>query len=387
MRVAVVAGPDPGHAFPAIALCTRLLAAGDEPVLFTGPRWFDAARGAGIGVRRLKGLAPRPGDDDRDAGQRIHERAAHISTEILPDLGAMLPELVIADVLTVGGGMAAERLGVPWVELSPHPLYLPSKALPPIGSGLAPGEGLRGRVRDTVLRGLTARAIARGEQQRGAARVGVGLPHEDPGPVARLIATLPALEVPRPDWPEHAHVIGPLLWEPTDDVLPLPRGDDPLVVVAPSTAHTGVEGMAQAVLEALAGAGVRVAISMLDTPPSKLPSWASAGLGRQDELLRHAAVVVGGGGHGLLAKSLLAGVPIVTVPGGGDQWELANRAVRQGSSILVRPFAGDAVRAAVRRMLAEPGFREAAGAAARTVAEVMDPVEICHRVVDGVRSR
>ena len=30
MRVAVVAGPDPGHAFPAIALCLKFLAAGDD---------------------------------------------------------------------------------------------------------------------------------------------------------------------------------------------------------------------------------------------------------------------------------------------------------------------------------------------------------------------
>ncbi|RDI42531.1 glycosyltransferase [Nocardia mexicana] len=387
MRVAVVAGPDPGHAFPAIALCLRFLAAGDEPVLFTAPVWFDAARAAGIGVRRLKGLAPRPEDDDGDAGRRIHERAAHISSEILPELSAMLPELVVSDILTAGGGMAAERLGVPWVELSPHPLYLPSKALPPIGSGLAPGEGLRGRARDAVLRGMTARAIHRGDRQRAQARVGVGLPESDPGPDARLIATLPALELPRPDWPDDAHVIGPLLWEPTDDVLPLPPGDEPLVMVAPSTAHTGVQDMAAGVLEALDGAGVRAAVSMIHTPPENVPPWATAGLGRQDELLRHADVVVGGGGHGLLAKSLLAGVPVVTVPGGGDQWELANRAARQGSSVVVRPFTGEAVRAAVRQVLDEPSFRAAARAASATAADVADPVEICRRVLDTARAR
>ncbi|MBF6065220.1 glycosyl transferase [Nocardia terpenica] len=387
MRVAVVAGPDPGHAFPAVALCLRLLAAGDEPVLFTGPRWFEPARAAGIAVRRLKGLAPRPDDDDRDAGRRIHQRAAYIAAEILPDLSAMLPELVVSDVLTVGGGLAAERLGVPWLELSPHPLYLPSKALPPIGSGLEPGQGLRGRARDAVLRGLTARAIHRGERQRSAARASIGLPEADPGPDARLVATLPALEVPRPDWPENAHLIGPLLWEPTADTLPLPPGGEPLVMVAPSTAHTGVTGMAEAVLEALDGAGLRVALSMLDTPPAALPPWATAGLGRQDELLRHAAVVVGGGGHGLLAKTLLAGVPIVTVPGGGDQWELANRAARQGSSILIRPFDPTAVRDAVHRVLADPAYRAAAARAAATADAVADPVEICHRVRDTAGAR
>ncbi|MBH0775182.1 glycosyltransferase [Nocardia bovistercoris] len=378
MRVAVVAGPDPGHAFPALALCERFAAAGDEPVLFTGPRWFDAAKQAGIAVRRLKGLAPRAEDDDADAGRRIHERAAYISTEILPDLSAMLPELVVSDVLTAGGGMAAERLGVPWVELSPHPLYLPSKALPPIGSGLAAGEGVRGRIRDSVLRAMTARAIRSGQQQREQARQGVGLPAVDPGPILRLIATLPALEVPRPDWPDTAHLVGPLLWEPTDRILAPPPGDGPLVMVAPSTAHTGVAGMVETVLEAMDGLGVRVAISMLDTPPLELPSWATAGLGRQDELLTHTAVTVGGGGHGLLAKSLLAAVPVVTVPGGGDQWELANRAARQGGSLLVRPLSADAVRDAVRRILDHPRFTAAAEEASMSAAEVRDPVELCH---------
>ncbi|MBJ8345005.1 glycosyltransferase [Antrihabitans sp. YC2-6] len=381
MRVAVVAGPDPGHAFPAIALCRKFLDAGDQPMLFTGTRWLDDAKREGITAQRLKGLAPRAIDDDMDAGRRIHERAAYISTELLPDLSAMLPELVVSDIITAGGGLAAERLDVPWVELSPHPLYAPSKALPPIGSGLAPGEGIGGRVRDGLMRAATGRSIRQGLRQRSAARVGVGLPAEDPGPALRLIATLPALEVPRPDWPEIAHVVGPLHWEPTDAVLAPPPGDAPLVVVAPSTAFTGAVGMVEVVLEGLAGVDVRIAISTLDEPPEDLPDSVVAGLGRQDELLRHAAVVVCGAGHGLLSKALLAGVPVVAIPGGGDQWELANRASRQGSAIVVRPLSADAVRAAVLRVLGEPGFRVKAAQAAATGHAVEDPVVLCHKVL------
>ena len=40
-------------------------------------------------------------------------------------------------------------------------------------------------------------------------------------------------------------------------------------------------------------------------------------LGRQDELLADADLLICGGGHGTVAKSLLAGVPMVVVPGGG----------------------------------------------------------------------
>ncbi|MDJ0391788.1 glycosyl transferase [Rhodococcus sp. G-MC3] len=381
MRVAVVAGPDPGHAFPAIALCLAFIAAGDTAVLFTGARWIEGATKAGIDTRLLKGLTPRPEDDDMDAGQRIHSRAAFIATELLPDLVEVDADLVVSDILTAGGGLAAERLGVPWVELSPHPLYAPSRGLPPIGSGLAPGTGIRGRLRDTLMRAATGRSIAQGKAQRSAARVGIGLPAEDPGPVARLIATIPALEVPRPDWPAEAFVVGPLLWEPTDAVLTPPPGAGPVVMVAPSTAFTGAEGMLECTLEGLEGSGTRLVASMLDTPPAELPDWASAGLGRQDHLLRHADVVVCGSGHGLLAKALMHGVPVVAVPGGGDQWELANRAQRQGSAVLVRPPSSKSIGDAVMKVLSDPAYAKAAAAASASGSNVEDPVAICRRVL------
>jgi len=228
---------------------------------------------------------------------------------------------------------------------------------------------------------MTARSVRQGQRERALARVGIGLPERDPGPSARLIATVPALEVPRPDWPAGAHVVGPLLWEPTEVVLDPPPGDGPLVMVAPSTAATGVAGMLDAVCEGLSGTGMRVAATMLDTPTRALPDWAVAGRGRQDVLLRHADVVVCGGGHGMLAKALSAGVPAVVVPGGGDQWELANRAARQGSAVVVRPLEGSALRAAVETVLSRPEFAAAARAAAATAARVEDPVAVCEAVL------
>ncbi|GGG08006.1 hypothetical protein GCM10007304_22630 [Rhodococcoides trifolii] len=381
MRVAVVAGPDPGHAFPAIALSRQFLRSGDEPILFTGDRWLTAARSAGVNSRELRGLAPRSTDDDDDAGQRIHARAAHMSTLLLDDLRSADVDLVVSDVLTACGGIAAERLGLPWLELLPHPLYSASKSLPPLGSGLAPGSGVRGRARDSIMRTLTARSIRQGRRQRGEARSTVGLPSVDPGPAMTLVATIPALEVPRSDWPSNARLVGPLLWEPTNTVLTPPPGDDPLVMIAPSTAFTGADGMVEAAVEGLSDAGVRVMVSMVDEPPADLPPWVVAGLGRQDVMLRDAEVVVCGSGHGLLVKALTAGVPVVAIPGGGDQWELANRAARQGSAVLVRPFSPESVRDAVSTVLTDPSYTAAARRAARGAAAVKDPVAVCRSVV------
>ncbi|BBY66289.1 glycosyltransferase [Mycolicibacterium helvum] len=383
MRVAVVAGPDPGHAFPAIALCLRLAAAGDGPVLLTGTEWLDTARAAGIEAVELAGLDPTDGDDDTDAGEKIHRRAARMAVLNVPILRGLKPELIVSDVITVCGGMAAELLGIPWVELNPQPLYLPSRGLPPLGSGLAPGTGIRGRGRDAILRALTARSVKEGQRQRSAARVEIGLPANEPGPVRRLIATLPALEVPRPDWPAEAVVVGPLHFEPTAAVLPIPPGDGPVIVVAPSTATTGAAGVAELALKHLVPgrtlpAGSRVVVSRLGGQDVEVPPWASVGLGRQDELLGHADLVICGGGHGMLSKTLLAGVPLVVIPGGGDQWELANRVVRQGSARLIRPLAAEALVTEVGEVLSSPEYREAARRAGESIRQVTDPVRVCH---------
>jgi UDP:flavonoid glycosyltransferase YjiC (YdhE family) len=380
MRVAVVAGPDPGHAFPAIALCLRFLAAGDHPTLLTGAEWLPTARTAGIDATLLDGLDPVDGDDDADAGAKMHRRAARMAVLNAPRLREMDLDLVVSDVITAAGGMAAELLGLPWVELDPHPLYQPSKGLPPLGSGLAPGVGVRGRLRDAVMRALTARSTRLGLRQRSAARAEIGLPAPDPGPRRRLIATLPALEV----------VVGPLHFEPTSAVLDVPPGRGPVVVVAPSTAMTGTRGLAEVALQSLVPGdtlpeGSRVVVSRLGGSDRALPPWAVDGLGRQDELLRHADLVICGGGHGMVSKTLLAGVPMVVVPGGGDQWEIANRVVRQGSGKLVRPLTAEALTTAVAEVLASPTHREAARRARAGVEAVADPVRVCHDGLSGRR--
>ena len=383
MRVAVVAGPDPGHSFPAIALCRRFSAVGDTPTLLTGTEWLETARAAGVDAVELAGLDPTSDDDDRDAGAKIHQRAARMAVLNLPQLRELAPDLVVSDVITACGGMSAELLGIPWIELNPHPLYLPSKGLPPLGSGLAPGTGIRGRLRDAAMRALTARSWRVGIRQRAEVRVGIGLPTTDPGPLRRLIATLPALEVPRPDWPAEAVLVGPLHFEPTEQLLPIPPGAGPVVVVAPSTALTGTQGMAQTALDCLAPGtglpvGARVVVSRLNGPDLTVPPWAVAGLGRQDELLAHADLAICGGGHGMVAKTLLAGVPLVVVPGGADQWEIANRVARQGSGRLVRPLTAEALVKAVDEVLTTPSYRDAARRAAASVTDVTDPVWVCH---------
>ncbi|MGC4932691.1 glycosyltransferase [Gordonia sp. DT30] len=388
MRVAIVAGPDAGHAFPAFALSEKLAAQQVRSIVWTGVRWHEVAGSRGLDVAELPDLQVRPDEDDEDAGAKLGARAARMAATLAPILAVRGIDLVVSDVITVAGLWAAELCGIPAIELSPHPLYAPSRGLPPIGAGLAPGRGFGGRLRDSGLRMASNVSVRAGERQRGAARRGIGLPATPVTSVPRLIATLPALEVGRPDWPADAHLIGPLLWEPTEATVTPPAGEAPLVVVAPSTAAIGTADMLTHTLAGLdelaARRPLRVVISALDPPPMhqrESPGLSVvAGLGRQDLLVRHADVVVCGGGHGMLAKSLSAGVPVVTVPGGGDQWELATRVARQGSGVAVRPVTAHAIAEAVASVLDDPGFSRAAARAAESAIDVVDPVRIVHDV-------
>src|SRR5664280_3714748 len=90
---------------------------------------------------------------------------------------------------------------------------------------------------------------------------------------------------------------------------------EPLVVISESTASVGATGLLEAALAGLRG--VRLAATRFSPYAGELPPWACAGPGRQAPLLAAASVVVTGGGHGMVAKALLHGLPAVLVPGGG----------------------------------------------------------------------
>jgi UDP:flavonoid glycosyltransferase YjiC (YdhE family) len=364
MRIAVVSGPAPGHAFPSAAVAVALVAGGHEVTMLTGPDWLAPLRRDGVEPLVLPLLAPV--DDHGDFGMRLHDRAAEMAVPCAALLRELRIDGVVADALTVCGGLAAELAELPWVELVPHPLADLSRDLPPVGTGLPRGRTPWGGFRDGVLRRLTARSLRQAEEQRVGVRDSIGLTGPRRPPQRRLVATLPALEVPRSDWPPDARIVGPLFWDSTAVDLEPPPGDDPLVVISDSTSHDLTGALLDAALHGLQG--VRAACSTLAPYAGVTPTWAAVGPGRQGPLLTHAAALVCGGGNGIICKGLAAGVPLVVVPGPGDQKENAFRVARTGAGIVIRPEKLTPLRlaAAVAEVVDDPAYRRAAQAAGAT---------------------
>lgn len=367
MRIAVVAGPAAGHIFPAASLALGLRDAGHDVLVLTGELWLDALNRDGLTAQCLPILA-RDGRDDT-FGFRIYGRGAQSAPGTAELMAAFGAEAVVADTLTVGGAYAAGLLGLPWLELIPHPLQDVCADIASPGTGLAPGRSPLGRGRDAVLRALHQRAIDKTMHERWDARRSVGLPDEGP-PAGRLVATLPGLEIARADWPAGTAVVGPLEWDPATLELPLPPGDAPLVFASASTAPSGATGILEASLRACQVLGYRLVCTQFDTHDGPLPAWAVVGPGRQAPALDAADLVVAGGGHGMVAKALARGLPLVAVPGGGEQFDNAQRVRRLGAGERIMPQRLTSARLATQlaRLVGDPSYRRAArgvGASAR----------------------
>jgi UDP:flavonoid glycosyltransferase YjiC (YdhE family) len=367
VRIAVVAGPWPGHVLPAAALACELAGRGHQVLIATGHRWLERLAGAGLTAVELPMVDG--GGDIGDAGYRLYELQAAMARPLVAELAPWGPDVVVADTLLTVAAFAAEMLDLPWAELISHPLPDVSPYLPCPGTGFDPSRRWADRSRDALLRSAHTRSLRRAARQRHAARHSIGLGPRQARPLVRLVATLPGLELPRPDWPADAVVVGPLEWDPAEGELDEPQGDQPMVVVSASTASEHTAALLPAALAACGRLGLRLASSQLDPyAGDPLPAWASVGRGRQIPLLDRAVAVVAGAGHGILAKALARGLPVVAVPGGGEQRDNAMRVRRAGAGTHLGPseLCADSLTAALRRLLDDPSYAAAARRVATT---------------------
>jgi UDP:flavonoid glycosyltransferase YjiC (YdhE family) len=290
------------------------------------------------------------------------------------------PEVVVADILTVAAALAAELEGRPWATLVPHVLPLGEPGFPVYAVGAiyprtAIGERLWRATRPILMSGER-----QGRDELNGTRERVGLPplRHVHGGISRslaLVATLPQLEYPRRAAEPWLRVTGPLMWEQPFGEVEDPPGDEPLVLVAPSTSQDPDHRLLRASLEGLAREPVRVLATTNRRPPdrpievppnARLVDWVSYA-----RTMPRCAAVVCHAGHGTVVRALASGAPVVACPHAGDMAENAARLRWAGLGVsLPRRFhTPRGVRLAVRRLLADPGYAARADEARRWCAE------------------
>jgi len=297
-------------------------------------------------------------------------RASAVTRELIRSVD---PDVVVADILTVAAALAAELEERPWATLVPHVLPMGEPGFPVYAVGAVRPRTAFGAGVWRLSRPLLMRGEEQGRAELNETRARVGLAPLDyvHGGISRrlaLVATLPQLEYPRADPPPWLHVTGPLLWEqPFGEVLD-PPGDEPLVLVAPSTSQDPDHRLLRAALDGLADEPVRVLATTNRRPPrtpipvppnARLVEWVSYA-----RTMPRCAAVVCHAGHGTVARALASGTPVVACPHAGDMAENAARIRWAGLGVsLPRRFhTPRGVRLAVRRLLSDPAYAERAGA-------------------------
>lgn len=364
LRILIGAFGDAGHVFPAIALGKALAARGHEVVIETWEERRGAVEGEGLGFAAAEEyrMFPPP-DPESEEGQH----AAEAALALRPLLRDFKPHAVVSDILTLAPTLAAEEAGIPLATLIPHIYPVVEPGLPFFAIGLRPPRTRLGRAiwrtgHDRALRVGLEQGRRDLNIQRG--RLGLAPIDRFHGGISldlALVATYPQLEYPRP-WPAGVEITGPMTFEVPHPEIELPPGSDPLVLVAPSTAHDSDNHLVRTALAALADEPVRVVATTNRVAPqrpievpanARLVEWLS-----YSQLMPAAAAIVSHGGHGTVARALCAGTPVLVCPIIGDMSETAMRVDWAGAGLslpwrLCRPAP---LRWALRRLLSEPKF-------------------------------
>jgi MGT family glycosyltransferase len=377
----------------------RIEATGARPVGYTRARDYDDAKldEAVPGRAELRGLAQLKQDMkffiDCAPGQ-------------LDDLRALLDSfpaaVVLHDPTMLGGIFSCELGGPPSVVLGVLPLVVSSVDAPPFGLGLQPSATALGRLRNRALHWLVRNVIFRNVQTHwNQTRAGVGLPptgwwmdHAVQRTAFYLQPSVPGFEYPRSDLPEKVRFIGPIA--PDQSPVPPPPfwaeldGTRPIIHVTQGTLANTKPSLIAPALEALADEDVLVVVSTGNRPIEQLALGTLPKNARvatflsYPDLLPKTSVMVTNGGYGGVQMALSHGVPLVVAGASEDKPEVAARVAWSGTGINLKTAtpSPDAIRTAVRAILANPSYRSRAGALA-TEYRAHDPIT---RTVDLLES-
>jgi hypothetical protein len=377
MKVLVVSTPGSGHVNPLLPLVEAFLAGGDQVAVAAAAeaaplveraaaRFLPAGNSEGEWFGRLQArIRGNPGDGI--APERINH---YFFPRLFGEIGAddmiddvvacgreFAPDLVVFETYALAGPLAADMLGVPSVHhlLSSIPdheiMELVDDAVSPLWRSFGRDTpGYAGVYRDVTIeicpRSLEPLRVPSGER----------------------LMLQPA---PLPQWAP-------------------PKSAPPLVYVTLGTFFNANFDIFRAVLDGLADEPIAVVATVgADQDPAGLgPVPANARVERfipQAALLPTCAAVVHHGGAGTTFGTLAHGLPQVVIPQGADNFDNAAMVERAAAALVLRPgeVTADNVRNAVRVVLNEPGYAQAARQAAAEIAAMPTP----EAVADDLRSR
>ena len=419
------ANPLYGHVNPMLAIGRDLAARGDRVIVLTGSRFETATVASGLEFRSFHGAADF---DERDPSSFVPDAHKYRGLALsqyqvestfirpIPDQWRGLSDVleseaidaVLVDSLFVGAlpllqRPAAERPPVLVVGIGP--LAQLSVDTPVANSRIRMASGPLARLRNRALN-VAARRIFFARAQRRAEQMILEAGGVKPSGFILDFSRLPErylqlgpreFEYERRDLSDNVRFVGALppgRAPSAGTALPEWWGEladgRPVIHITQGTLDNHDLGMViRPTVDALADLDVHVVVSTGRAPVESVgtlpPNARVAEFLPYDRLLPLCDVMVTNGGYGGTMAALSAGVPLVVAGAAEDKPEVAARVEYFGVGLDLRtgrPSAAQ-VRAAVRRILADPSFRERAGAMSAAIARY-DAFAAIRRELDAV---
>lgn len=406
-----------GDLHPYIAVARGLIARGHEAVIATTELYRNKVEQAGVDFHATR---PNLADlgDQAEVVRRVYDprRGAEYMTRqlIMPHLprtfddlvgGARGADVLVSHAITYAAPLVARKLGLPWLSTILSPMVFLSTYDPPT---LPPAPWLKHlhhvspALYRVAFRAMRSTVRSWSEPVRALARER-GLPEPDGDPLfegqfsphGTLAMFSSVLAKPQPDWPPRTHVTG-FPFHDADEVNSHPAralddflaaGDAPIVFTLGSSAVFDARDFYRQALEIARQLGRRAVLLTgrlagdqgLDTLPR---DFFAIDYAPHSAVFPRAAAVVHQGGIGTLAQALRAGRPMLVIPFSHDQPDNAERAERLGVALRIprAKFSVDRGVAALRELLEDPRFAQAAQRVAQRIAGEDGVGAACDRI-------
>jgi UDP:flavonoid glycosyltransferase YjiC (YdhE family) len=373
MNVLVTCVVGYGHFHPMVPLALALKAAGHEVVVAADPSFCPYVEEVGFEAHpagldqpeaRARFLAAVPNFSEIPFAERMpiqqavmfgRVRVPRMLEDLVTIIDKVRPNLIIHDSLEMAGAIAAEAAGV------------------------AHAEHAVGLLRPLAARQASTDAVKPFSDSLGVPNPGVGGIHGE----LYLDICPPKIQRPEIANVEHVQPVRPMGFDasPKRDlptwVADLP--ERPTVYVTMGTVFNESVEVFRTILDGFSSEPWNVVVTVGDTgdPASLGAQPANVHVARyipQSRLLPSCSLFVSHAGSGAMLGALNAGVPMLALPQGADQFFNADRIVDVGVGLKLLPgeLTAETVRDCARRLIADRTYRDAA-MEQRAAIEAMPP--------------
>jgi MGT family glycosyltransferase len=406
----IASGGSPGHLGPTLTAARQLRDRGHGVRFIAREDARAAVEAAGFGFatwQRTPSFTPiAPATEGESLGQAydhlLFGPAAARAADTRDEIDRTATDALLVDTIVIGTALAAEATGIPCAVLSPTISLRPLPGVPPVQSGLRAPRTPEERAEVEAANRRFAAVMNEWLPMLNEARASLSLAPFGhvldlfDRPARHLLAISAAFDFAADDLPENMRYVGPLLdssdWAKRWSA-PWPHGSDRLrALVSFSTTdqkqtdalQRTVNAIGRIEMDGVATTGPALEAAKLHAPNNVtlLPSAP------HDAVMKEVSLVATHGGHGTVSRALWHGLPLLVMPMGRDQDDIALRVEVHGAGLILPPTASETeIAAALSRLIGEPHFRAAARRLRDSIASEIKAAHLVGEMEEIVESR